>query len=407
MPEIYSVIENSSRNWNNPVQVRHADGLSGFWTQTWNLPGNQYDGSEYVHQWRFYAYSHTNNWNGSSYPNLYTHYGAATAGGTTYLHDDQVIDLGQQVTLFMWNGEKWTYYFLLHGIRGAYYYVTYNGNGADGGSTDQSTAEWAANFWFRGNNFTRTGYYFYRWHVYDSGGWVGEYASGGHFGVWNRKSNHTAYAIWYQNTYTVSYNANNTDVGNGGATNNNTATYDNNFWLQGNGFTRTGYSFRAWHLYDGGTYIGEYASGGYFGVWRRTSNHTAYAQWNIIPYTVTFNSNGNGTGKTVTQNYKTTVTCPTLKAVGYVFGGWATSAASTTQNKAANATFTLGAGNENYFAIWTVNTNNVVRFSELQTVYGGTNPISISEYRTQSGQTTANSKITLSANFKGKGPAPP
>ena len=54
----------------------------------------------------------------------------------------------------------------------------------------------------------------------------------------------------------------------------------------------------------------------------------------------------------------------------------------------------------------TVNTNNIVRFSELQTVYGGTNPISISEYRTQSEQTTADSKITLSANFKGKGPPP-
>lgn len=43
MPEIYSVIENSTRNWDNPVQVRHAGGLSGFWTQTWNLPGNQWN----------------------------------------------------------------------------------------------------------------------------------------------------------------------------------------------------------------------------------------------------------------------------------------------------------------------------------------------------------------------------
>ena len=95
----------------------------------------------------------------------------------------------------------------------------------------------------------------------------------------------------------------------------------------------------------------------------------------------------------------------TFKAVGFVFEGWATSATSTTVNKIGGATFTLGNADQTFFAIWTPNTNGI-RFSELQTVFSGENPIRISEYRTESGQTIANSEIRLSANFKGKGPQP-
>ena len=65
------------------------------------------------------------------------------------------------------------------------------------------------------------------------------------------------------------------------------------------------------------------------------------------------------------------------------------------------------AGSVTVYAIWTDNANNTVRFSELEKVFGGTNPISISEYRTQSGQTTVGSIITVSTHFKGKGVAPP
>jgi hypothetical protein len=201
-----------------------------------------------------------------------------------------------------------------------------------------------------------------------------------------------------------------TYLGNGateGSTASNFATQGNTFTFQANGFTRTGYSFNAWELTDSNnSIIGYYAEGISYGIWDRTGNYTAKAQWTPKTYTVTFNSNGKGTGKTVTQGVDTTVTCPILKAVGYVFGGWAISSTSTTVNKEGNATFVLGTANQSFFAIWTENTNGSVSFSELQTVYTGTHPIGISEYRTQSGQTTANSKIALSADFKGKGPAP-
>ena len=287
-----------------------------------------------------------------------------------------------------------------------YYYMS---GGEDGGTTEENTARYGSNFTFQVNGFTKTGYTFYRWLVRDNNySFIGYYNEGQLYGIWDRLSNHHAYASWTVKKYTVTYDAN----GGSGtlATNPQEATYDSSFTFQAsNGFTRIGYTFSKWDLYEsnGTTRLNkEYASGQSYGTWNIPYNIIAKATWNADSYTVTFDRNGKGTGKTVTQSVGTTVTCPTLKAVGYVFGGWAISATSTTVNKEGNATFVLGAANQTFFAIWTENTNGSVSFSELQTVYGGINPIGISEYRTESGQTTANSKIALSADFKGKGPAP-
>jgi hypothetical protein len=294
-----------------------------------------------------------------------------------------------------WSGNTYT----------IYYYMT---GGEDGGTTEENTARYGSNFTFQANGFTKTGYTFYRWLVRDNNySFIGYYNEGQLYGIWDRLSNHHAYASWTVKTYTVTYDAN---EGSGTlATNPQEATYDSSFTFQANVFTKIGYTFFKWELYDSGgsTRLNkEYDSGQSYGTWNIPYNIIAKAKWNADSYTVTFNSNGKGTGKTVTQNNGTTVTCPTLKAVGYVFGGWALSASSTTVNKEGNATFVLGAANQTFFAIWTENTNGSVSFSELQTVFRGENPIRISEYRTESGQTIANSEIRLSANFKGKGPQP-
>ena len=426
----------------------------------------------------------TNNWNGSSYPNPSTYYNTnASANGTVYLYANQILDTSQQITLFMWNAERWTYFFILANIRGVYYYITYYGNDNTGGTTSQSTAEYGSAFTYQNNGFTRTGHTFTGWRLWDQ--WWNDYGfktSGQSHGTWLTKTNLNAYAQWSANTYTIVYDGN---TNTGGSTGNSTATYGVYFTFQYNGFTKTGYNFSSWHLHYAG-YLGTYSQGQGYGNWDKTTNHVAYAQWTPATYTITyngnqntggstsnstatydspftfqnngftrtgyfffrwelydtsnnlvapynagsthtwniignytakaqwtinsynaiFNNNGKGTGVTIIQNYNTIVTCPTIKSVGYAFGGWATSAASTAVNKAGNATFTLGAADENYYAIWTVNTNNTVYLSELQTVYGGGNPVGMSEYRTQSGLTNANSTIALSANFKGKGPPP-
>jgi len=290
------------------------------------------------------------------------------------------------------------------------YTITYDANGGSGTlATNPQEATYDSSFTFQASNgFIRTGYNFYRWDLYNSNNIYQISYSASSTITWTRTENYTVKASWSAKTYTITYDAN----GGSGtlATNPQEATYDSTFTFQASiGFTRTGYTFNKWDLYEsnGTTRLNkEYASGQSYGTWNIPYNIIAKATWNVDSYTVTFDRNGKGTGKTVTQSVGTTVTCPILKAVGYVFGGWATSAASTTVNKAGNATFVLGTANQSFFAIWTENTNGSVSFSELQTVYGGINPIGISEYRTESGQTTANSQITLSANFKGKGPAP-
>ena len=311
------------------------------------------------------------------------------------LYGTWTITNSDAIALAIWSGNTYT----------IYYYMT---GGEDGGTTPENTAIYGSNFTFQANGYTKTGYTFYRWLVRDNNySFIGYYNAGQLYGIWDRLSNHHAFAQWSAKKYTITYDAN---EGSGTlATNPQTATYDSSFTFQANVFTKIGYTFFKWELYDSGgsTRLNkEYDSGQSYGTWNIPYNIIAKAKWNADSYTVTFNSNGKGTGKTVTQGVDTTVTCPILKAVGYVFGGWAISSTSTTVNKEGNATFVLGTANQSFFAIWTENTNGSVSFSELQTVYTGTHPIGISEYRTQSGQTTANSKIALSADFKGKGPAP-
>jgi uncharacterized repeat protein (TIGR02543 family) len=271
-------------------------------------------------------------------------------------------------------------------------------------------ATYGINFTFQTNNFTKTGYGFSGWHLYEGTTRINPTSTyaGGHDMIWNIDKNLTAVAQWTQESI-ITYEGN----GNTGGiqVNSSTATYGNNFTFNTNTFTLTGYEFSGWHLYDGTTRINPtstYTSGGsYVTTWNIDKNLTAQAQWTLSEFTVTFNTNGkggaNGTGytKEIKQNYNTIVTCPIVKAVGYVFGGWATSVISTIVDKAGNDIFTLGAANQSFFAIWAVNTNGI-RFSELQSVFGGSHQISMSEYRTESGQTIANSEIRIGIHLKGK-----
>jgi hypothetical protein len=386
--------ENTDGSWN----LRTA----GFGPFNYTFPGNQY-GSTQTHEWIF------TQWIGDDGDQTESGYGAF--GGVA---NDQVIGLNQTITINTdWYNIYYLaeFYFRIHNLRNTIVPSTiiYEGNGSIEGSTTSNTATSGSSFTFQANGFTKTGYTFYRWDLYNSNNIYEESYIASSTITWTRSGNYTAKASWSANTYTITYDANGVNGDTSGIMTDSTATYDSTFTFKANGFTRTGYAFFKWDLYEsnGTTRLDkEYNSEQSYGIWNIPYNIIAKAKWNVDLYTVTFNSNGKGTGKTVTQSVGTTVTCPILKAVGYVFGGWATSAASTTVNKAGNATFVLGAANQSFFAIWTENTNGSVSFSELQAVYDGTHPIGISEYRTQSGQTTANSQIALSANFKGKGPAP-
>jgi uncharacterized repeat protein (TIGR02543 family) len=65
---------------------------------------------------------------------------------------------------------------------------------------------------------------------------------------------------------------------------------------------------------------------------------TYTAQWQINQYTATFNANGGTGGTTKTQNYGTSLTAPTVTRDGYTFAGWSPSVPSTMP--AANTTYT-------------------------------------------------------------------
>lgn len=90
----------------------------------------------------------------------------------------------------------------------------------------------------------RTGYTFAGWYTSANGGTNITYSS-----VVNVTSNHTLYAHWKNNAYTIRYYGNGNT---GGATDNTNHTYD--VWgnLARNGFTREGYNFAGWNTqYDG------------------------------------------------------------------------------------------------------------------------------------------------------------
>jgi hypothetical protein len=294
------------------------------------------------------------------------------------------------------------------------YTITYDANGGSGTlATNPQTATYDSTFTFSANTFAKIGHEFSGWHLYDGITRINQTSTYGPasylYGTWNQDKNLTAKAQWTPKEYTITYDGNISS----GSMPPSTTTYGSPFTFSANTFAKQGYEFSGWHLYDGITRINQtstYGPASYlYGTWNQDKNLTAIAQWTPNVFTVTFNANGkggtNGTGgtKIIAQNYNTIVTCPIFKAVGHVFGGWATSATSTIVNKIGGATFTLGNADQTFFAIWTVNTDGT-KFSELQTVFSGENPIHISEYRSVSGQTTANSTISVGTHLRGKSP---
>ena len=82
-----------------------------------------------------------------------------------------------------------------------------------------------------------------------------------------------------------------------------------------------------------------------------TENVTYYAHWKVNRCTVTFDANGGTGGKTVTQNYGTALTAPTVTRSGYTFLGWFTAANGGSRVSAT----TKVTANVTYFAHWTKN----------------------------------------------------
>jgi uncharacterized repeat protein (TIGR02543 family) len=227
----------------------------------------------------------------------------------------------------------------------ATYAITYNGNGATGGTTPAngsfttgSTYSIPAN---SAGNLAKTGFTFAGWSTEANGGGT-PYADAAT--ILTTTSDVILYAKWSATSYTVTYALNG---GTGSPPAQNPVQYGSTFTLAA-AASQDGKNFIGWsdgtNTYGGGA---TYTMG--------TANITLTAQWQNQVYAITYALNG-GSGTTPTQNGlasgdKFTVATPIdVTKTGYTFAGWNTGSAPV----AAGAEYTMTANNLTLTAVWTI-----------------------------------------------------
>ncbi|MBR5659775.1 MAG: InlB B-repeat-containing protein [Lachnospiraceae bacterium] len=157
--------------------------------------------------------------------------------------------------------------------------------------------------------------------------------------------NHTLYAHWTANTYTVTFDPN------GGTVDptSKEVTFDKTYGTLPTP-KRTGYTFAGWYTKktDGDKVTSSTKV-------KTAKNHTLYAHWTANTYTVTFDPNGNGatvdpTSMTVTFD-KAYGDLPTPVREGYKFAGWYTK--KTGGDRIQSSTKVTTAKNHTLYAHWT------------------------------------------------------
>ncbi len=155
---------------------------------------------------------------------------------------------------------------------------------------------------------TRTGYTFAGWYTVASGGTKVTAST-----KVTTAANHTLYAHWTANTYTVTLNANGGSV----SPTSITVTYASTYSSLPTP-TRTGYTFAGWYTAaSGGTKVTASTKV------TATANHTLYAHWTANQYTVTFDASGGSSVPAQTVEYGNRASKPDDPAKdGYSFLGW-------------------------------------------------------------------------------------
>ena len=157
----------------------------------------------------------------------------------------------------------------------------------------------------------------------------------------------TLYAVWSQNTFTLTYNVNG---GTGGPT---TQSGKGNITLSSSKPSRTGYTFLGWATSASAT-SAQYQSGTTFNL---TKDTTLYAVWKQDPvtpttFTLTYDAN-NGSGAPAQQSGNGSITLSSTKPTrtGYKFLGWATRSTATSAQYQPGVAFNLTA-NTTLYAVW-------------------------------------------------------
>ena len=118
---------------------------------------------------------------------------------------------------------------------------------------------------------------------------------------------------WTAPTYTVTLHANGGTINSGNVTG---YTYGVGATLPTD-VTRTGYTFKGWYYNENLTGSPVTAIGD-----SETGNKEYWAKWEINQYTVTVKPENGEADITITQDYGTPITAPTLTRAGYQFNGW-------------------------------------------------------------------------------------
>ena len=122
---------------------------------------------------------------------------------------------------------------------------------------------------------------------------------------------------YYENTYTISYNAN----GGSGAPASQTKAHFTPLTLSSKKPTRAGYTFLGWSTSASAT-TASYSPGA---TYSSNGNTTLYAVWSAKTYTITYNANGgSGAPPAQTKSYGQTIYLSSTKPTrsGYTFIGW-------------------------------------------------------------------------------------
>ena len=256
---------------------------------------------------------------------------AANGSGTSYA-DGAVYDFSANVTLYaQWTANTYT--------------VTFDANGGSAASPTSKQVTFGSAYGTLATT-DRTGYTFNGWFTAASGGTQVTAAT-----IVTTASNHTLYAQWTANTYTVTFDAN------GGSTPSPTSKQVTFGAAYGTLATtdRTGYTFSGWFTAaSGGTQVTAAT------IVTTASNHTLYAQWSTLPnHTVTFKANGGiGSDYTQTTNTSTSLILNTFTRTGYAFNHW------NTASDDSGTTYTNGQiydflADMDLYAQWTANAYTV------------------------------------------------
>ena len=160
------------------------------------------------------------------------------------------------------------------------------------------------------DDMTYTGYTFKGW--YDNENLTGSPVTA----ISNTETGNKEYwAKWEANTYTVTLNTNGGTINNGNVTG---YTYGQGATLPtADDMTYTGHTFKGW--YDNENLTGSPVTAISN---TETGNKEYWAKWEINQYTITVKPENGKADITITQDYGTPITAPTLTREGYQFNGW-------------------------------------------------------------------------------------